>query len=773
MWQTVMTAIQNLPAFSTITLLKHQHLLLSSLRSRHRSIANDSLDMWNRTFGCAESLEYPDELRTLLTKLQSVTELILPTFPDTEDDEVRKLLYLPNILKAYQLKVTSFPLNFVESEESGEDAPELRLPMTKGPSPRAKEPFRSLPHSPNPQPPGIREAPQPAKRAVKITPKERLRHEDPRLRFAAVESSPLAPEAVESQHLTDRQKEVKERQTSEAAAMFPEIRSTSRSSTRPVEYHLPKLVLKPSTKQTGRSTVNDETSPILPPDILTNDFLGSSPTPSSSKKGRDQRYDDECPSSPPYVRPQSNEIHDIDMDLTIGDIVDSTTGENHNHGTAIMNAESPIANGSFEVNGEREVMHEVSSLLNGHLEAPASNAADVLPDERILSDQDVFVDAPAEPIAEQSMSEPEVSRVTDSFQSQKYSQSATEDDQAAAQLIGEMERASSQQEGATKNTMRSRSRTGRKRKSTFDHPPSANKKPRRTSGPPAHQDTVATIRPGVAVADCVLVDVREVEGGRGVSPRVKKEGSPSPSIITATQFEQETASSRRKSGRPRRTSRVGQLSQETPSIRKSPRETHVKKEPGVDVETTPMPYGTRRSSRLSETSMRPGLRSTDGSHKINPAVSESHDNSSANLSKTSKSGRRRQRRSREASQDQDYSLDTDSLAHYTNDNGVEMAVDETRAATSDDRQARQVSQPQKDRLSLTNQPSDGLQSGADAALEARDEVPTAQWILQGFKDLLQNVKRVALGPEEERAMVGILFESVKEVHEAGRRNAAT
>ena len=671
------------------------------------------------------------------------------------------------------MKVTSFPLNFVESEDSGEDAPELRLPMTKGPSPLAKEPFRSLHHSPNPQPPRTREAPQPAKRAVKITPKERLRHEDPQIRFAAVESSPLAPEAVNSQHLTDRQKEVKERQSSEAAAMFPEIRSTSRSSSRPAEYHLPKLVLKPSTKQAVRSTVNDETSPILPPDVLMNDFLGSSPTPSSSKKGRDQRYDDECPSSPPDVRPQSNEIHDIDMDLTIGEVVDSTTGENRNHSTTIMDAESPITKGSSKVNGEREVMNEVSNLLNGHLEARASNAAHVLPDERILSDQDVFVDAPAEPIAEQSMTEPEVSRVTDSFQSQKYSQSATEDDQAAAQLIGEMERASSQQEGATNNTIRSRSRTGRKRKSTFDHPPSANKKPRHTSGPPARQNTVTTTRPEVVVADCVMIDVRAVEGARGASPDIKREGSPSPSFITATQFEQETASTRRKSGRPRKTSRVAQLSQETPSIRKSPRETHVKIEPAVDVETTPMPYNTRRSSRISETSMRQGLRSNVGSQKIDVAMSESHDNSNTNSSKTSKSGRRRQRRSHDVSQDQESSLDTDSLASFTNEDVVGMAVDETRAATSDDRQARQVSQPQKDRLSLPHQPSDGLQSGPDATLETRDEVPTAQWILQGFKDLLQNVKRVALGPEEERAMVGVLFESVKEVHEAGRRKATT
>ena len=518
--------------------------------------------------------------------------------------------------------------------------------------------------------------------------------------------------------------------------------------------------------------MNDETSPILPPDMLMNDFLGSSPTPSSSKKEKEQRSDDECPSSPPYVRPQSSEIHDIDMDLTIGDDVDSTTGEYHNHRTPVVNAESPITKGSSEANGEREVMNEVSSLLNRHLEAAASNRALVLPDERILSDQDIFVDAPAEMIAEQSIGEPEVSRVTDSFQSQKSARSVAEDDQAAAQLIGEMERASSQHVGATEDTMRSRAETGRKRKSTFDHPPIANKKQRRTSGSSSHQIT-ATTRPGVAVADCVMIDVREVEGGPVASQHIKRERSPSPSVITATQFEQETVPSRRKSGRPRRISRASQLSQATPSIRRSPRETHVKVEPGVDVETTPIPYSTRRSSRLSETLTRQGFRSTDGSQKkTNSAVSESYDHSTADSSQTRKSGRPRQGRSHKGSQDQDFSLDTDSLDHSTKDGGVGMAVDETRVATSDDRQARRASQPQKDRLSLPNQPSDGLELRTDAALEARDDVPTAQWILQGFKNLLHNIKQVALGPEEERAMVGVLFESVKEVHEAGRRNVA-
>ena len=47
---------------------------------------------------------------------------------------------------------------------------------------------------------------------------------------------------------------------------------------------------------------------------------------------------------------------------------------------------------------------------------------------------------------------------------------------------------------------------------------------------------------------------------------------------------------------------------------------------------------------------------------------------------------------------------------------------------------------------------------------------TSPIILEGFKKLLQEVKGVSLGAEEERAMVTTLFECVTEVHEAGRRH---
>ena len=44
--------------------------------------------MWNRTFGCSEALEYPDDLRKTLVKLRLVTEIRLPGLPELLEAEV-------------------------------------------------------------------------------------------------------------------------------------------------------------------------------------------------------------------------------------------------------------------------------------------------------------------------------------------------------------------------------------------------------------------------------------------------------------------------------------------------------------------------------------------------------------------------------------------------------------------------------------------------------------------------------------------------------------
>ena len=139
-----------------------------------------------------------------------------------------------------------------------------------------------------------------SKTTAKATTPRRLRHDDSQIQFTTVESSPTYNDGAESQ-LTDRQREVRERQRAEAAAMFPDIRSDPISKKSSSKLQSPKLTLQlnrdlPEIGSPGPST------PTLPPPLNgpMDDFIGSSPTPRSSSKNQDPQSDDiDVPSSPP------------------------------------------------------------------------------------------------------------------------------------------------------------------------------------------------------------------------------------------------------------------------------------------------------------------------------------------------------------------------------------------------------------------------------------------------------------------------------------------
>lgn len=107
---------------------------------------------------------------------------------------------------------------------------------------------------------------------------------------------------IESQLLTDRQREVKERQQAETAAMFPDLRSSPRPKSRERKDGLPRLSLSSDRTSTGDLIGDGPTTPTLPPPQHgpMDDFIGSSPTPRSSTKELGLESDDiEPPSSPP------------------------------------------------------------------------------------------------------------------------------------------------------------------------------------------------------------------------------------------------------------------------------------------------------------------------------------------------------------------------------------------------------------------------------------------------------------------------------------------
>jgi hypothetical protein len=62
-------------------------LIVSSLKSRHKAILNDSILLWNRTFGRVDKLDYPAALRPVLLRLRTLTDIELPNFAE-DDNEV-------------------------------------------------------------------------------------------------------------------------------------------------------------------------------------------------------------------------------------------------------------------------------------------------------------------------------------------------------------------------------------------------------------------------------------------------------------------------------------------------------------------------------------------------------------------------------------------------------------------------------------------------------------------------------------------------------------
>lgn len=94
LWTMTAAAIEALPKRDSRLLLVLEKLIVSSLKSRQKTIVNEAIQFWNRTFGAVEHLEYPDELRPTLLKLRKLTDLSLPAFPDGNESEVSRVILL-------------------------------------------------------------------------------------------------------------------------------------------------------------------------------------------------------------------------------------------------------------------------------------------------------------------------------------------------------------------------------------------------------------------------------------------------------------------------------------------------------------------------------------------------------------------------------------------------------------------------------------------------------------------------------------------------------
>ncbi|ORY04126.1 Rap1-interacting factor 1 N terminal-domain-containing protein [Clohesyomyces aquaticus] len=277
LWQDVSGALQRLPRKDNSILVVLEPIITAGFSSRRRGIVNASISAWNTTFGKEEALRYPVRLEHALQRLRGTVELCLPSLAPNADGE----------------NDSDDNLSFYES-----DSPAIDTGNGFG-SPRVRSsPFRMVKNSRSSRSPA---APISANRRIpsRQTPKIRLRHEDSQIKFEPIVSSPSNPLDQKSQILTERQKEMIERQRG-TAHLFSDVGARTEGQPRnnhlrpsDVEFNSDPVSADELPNENSRTPLQTITA-MCPMDV----FLGSSPTPQARNRNQQVLRDDVDVASP-------------------------------------------------------------------------------------------------------------------------------------------------------------------------------------------------------------------------------------------------------------------------------------------------------------------------------------------------------------------------------------------------------------------------------------------------------------------------------------------
>ena len=289
---------------SSRTLQMLETIILSGFQSRHKSIVNSTIEMWNQSFGTKQDLQYPEKLRDVLSRLRlDVSELLLPSFPYSAASEQPEVEFNEEMIDT-QDELPPLPTGSSPSKLSLY-LHNQRHPLTDDSPMSMRQKTKRMPHVLLPTAPSSSN-----KRTRDSTPEVRgktkkrkkvqstLKHNDSQVEFVPVTSSPLAQDP---ELLTDRQKEAKERQNRDAA-IFRDVhvsplledrnaRERSQSMELPRPRSLSRSLPEASSKDERQAT------PDVPDQQDIDNFLLSSPTPANEPTKEDSEY--LPPSSPP------------------------------------------------------------------------------------------------------------------------------------------------------------------------------------------------------------------------------------------------------------------------------------------------------------------------------------------------------------------------------------------------------------------------------------------------------------------------------------------
>ena len=262
-------------------------LLSAGFSSNHKKTINETIEMWNATYGTAKKLDYSKKLRNALDRLRPYADLHLPAFGTPDAEAVSHILVeVVDIQKDPKEQKDEVPAPVKSSTEDCVKSNPAQLaspPITRLDAPRSRQ---TTPSNRSPD---------------KVASRKKLRHDDSQVDYIAIESSPLPTAEPESQYLTDRQKEIRARRQAEPAVVFADLRSSPaiRIQDKPIG-KMQQLFLDGSAGGADKS--NEPATPVLPVqmDVNVDVAMPTSPTPRSKQQAL--RLDDiEMPSSPPAV----------------------------------------------------------------------------------------------------------------------------------------------------------------------------------------------------------------------------------------------------------------------------------------------------------------------------------------------------------------------------------------------------------------------------------------------------------------------------------------
>ncbi|KAI8961129.1 Rap1-interacting factor 1 N terminal-domain-containing protein [Daldinia sp. FL1419] len=275
LWDQISSVFLDPDSRENLRLDAIEELLCSAFQSKHRDIVNNTAVMWNNAFEHVDEIQYPEKLKTVLISIHSYVDIVLPgvdlsgyissgqepTFIESQDD---------SMVIDSSLDRQSHP-NTPRAER-----PSSKRTVTPGSvqiSLSSKQGFATTPKLPRPRS---------ARRST--TPKPR--HDDSQIQFASIESSSPSRDVMESQFLTDRQKEVRERQR-ENASMFSHIRANT------------------DNQDLGQTRLSEQVRASTPQPNPGLETYVSTPTPRRGQAPMidfDHDMTDDIPSSPPEPR---------------------------------------------------------------------------------------------------------------------------------------------------------------------------------------------------------------------------------------------------------------------------------------------------------------------------------------------------------------------------------------------------------------------------------------------------------------------------------------